>query len=147
LGYTHHDAISVTGSGGLAGGSAGSESQVIWPSGDKIENIHVNIMPVTTGAANFYTIAPVAGTVSAISSYSVSAGTGRAVTVTVGSAGAILMDTGAVAANGTIGVPVAMTNSSGTTTIASGASMKVAIASCATAQVQVACLITITPTA
>ena len=148
MGYTHHDSLSTTGSGGFAVGSASAgETQVIWPSGNAKQTIQTNLWPVTTAAANTYITAPIAGTVAAFVNYSVSAGTGRAVTVVVGSAGAILMDTGAVAANATIGVPVVTTNSSGTTTIDADASIRVALESCGTAQVNVACTIVITPTA
>jgi len=140
MGYTHFS--KPCGVDGLYVGAKGSERSVVTTG-----NIPVTIMPVTTGAADVYVVAPVAGTVTGYAAYSVSAGTGRAVTVTVGSAGAILLDTGAVAANGTIGVPVTMTNSSGTTTITAGGSIGVHIASCATAQVAVTCMLTITPTA
>jgi len=157
MGYTHFDKISVKNGGDFAVGSAGSETVVISSAGVHqtsagtdllgVVPLHVNIMPVTTGAATVYLSAPIAGTVTGYTNFSVSAGTGRVTTVTVGSAGAILLGTAVTGANGTIGVPVAMTNTSGTTTIAAGGAISAAVASCATAQVSVGVTLIFTPTA
>ena len=140
MGFTHNDKI--CGVNGVYTGAKGSEVAIPTTS-----SLSILIKPVTTGAAAVYTVAPISGTVSGYTCYGVAAGTGRAVTVTVGSAGAILLDTGAVAAQTTLGTPVAMTNSSGTTTIGAGESIGIHIATCATAQVNVTATLIFTPTA
>jgi len=140
LGQTHFD--KVCGVNGVYVGAKGSEVSV-----PTVASVHVNLMPVTTGAASTFIVAPIAGTVSGYVAHSVSAGTGRVTTVTVGSAGDILCETAVTAANATIGVPVVLTNTSGTTTIAKGASMKVSTLSCGTAQVSIGVALTFTPTA
>ena len=137
MGYTHFS--KVVGVNGVFTGEKGSEVQIT-------PTTNVSLYPVTTGAATAFTVAPVSGTISGYTCYSVAGGTGRAVTVTAGSAGAILLDTSAVAAQGTTGTPVVMSNSSGTTTVTAGNSLGIHLATCATAQVAVNVVLVFTPT-
>ena len=146
MGYTHFDKISTT-SGYAVGTSTAGETLLIGASGDVKSSVSTILAAASTAAVYGYLAAPAAGTVSGYATYSVSAGTGRAVTVTVGSAGAILLQTGAVAASGTQGKAVTMSNTSGTTTVSAGQTMKIALASCATAQITVGVTLIFTPSA
>ena len=160
MGYTHFDAISAK-TGAIALGAKGSETVAISSAG-----VHqtaagtelLGVVPMTvmlypdavgdsTAAMVTYCTAPIAGTVSGYVSYTVSAGTARAVTVLVGSAGAVLLETGAVGAQGTQGAVTTMTNSSGTTSVSAGQSLGVNLGACATAQPSVGVTLYFTPTA
>ena len=151
MGFTHNDKL--CGVNGLFTGAKGSELQVAATGGllQSVVLVTSNEL-VSAGtsclATTRYLVAPFAGAVTGYVVASVSAATGRTVTVTIGSAGAVLLEapTAFLTSNGTIGVPVTMTNTSGTTTITAGGSMSVAFASLATAQT-VACNVIVTRTA
>ena len=142
MGYTHHDAISITGSGGIAVGSATAGETVIVTQGGvhqtSLGTSLLGVVPVAvtlTGAGTTaYASAPIAGNVTGYANYAVSTGTGRAISVSTGSAGADLCATGAVGVQGLIGASVTMTASSGGNTVTEGQVISVAMATCATAQ-------------
>jgi len=145
MGSTHFD--KVVGVNGLFTGAKGSEVGVADSSG--LFQDYVFTAQSTT-ASTVYVVSPIAGSVAGYCASSVSAGTGRTLTVTVGSAGAVLLEAPAAGAyitsNGTIGIAVVMANTSGTTTISAGQSMSIAFASVGTAQTQT-CTVIVSRTA
>lgn len=157
MGLTHFDGVSV-GSSGLAVGTASAGETVVITSAGAHQTtagteltgavaLSIDLVAGSTAAVTYYTVAPIAGDVTGYAVWQVSAGTGRAVTVTVGSAGAELLQMSALGASGTIGAVSTLSNTSGTTAVTAGQAIKVALASCATAQVEVGCTLVFTPTA
>ena len=136
MGYTHFD--KVVGNNGIFVGSKGSET-ALTPSAT------VNVLAATTAAASQYIVAPIAGNVTGYVAFSVSAGTGRVVSVSDGSAGDNLCATAVTGVTGTVGAVITMSASSGGNTCTAGQALKVALASCATAQVQAGVTVLFTP--
>ena len=144
MGYTHHDAISATGTGGIAVGAKGSETRLIDSDGkfykasgtqlDTAEGIlNFNIVNAAGTGITQWFVAPYAATISANVTLSVSSGTGRTVAVVHGSAGDNALGLAATGATGTIGKVVALTASVVPTCTASEP-MRIVTSTCATAQ-------------
>jgi len=133
-GYTHFNKIS--GISGLYKGSAGAEILV---SGNE------GLITVSLGTANEFKSVkiPYQCTWTGYACYAVSAGTGRAITISLGSAGTEQGTTGAVGALGTNGQAVAITNSAGST-LAAGQLLGIALGTCATSQTDVTVILSLT---
>lgn len=161
MGYTHHDAIAVTGTGGLAFGTAtAGETRVIDSSGnitvagtltgsagvsyDTYQGVmtHAWVTASTAVAPSYYYTAPYACSVAGYVNFAVSSGTGRIVAVSHGSAGDNALAT-ASGISGSIGASVAMT-ASADVTFTAGEVMKCSLASCATVQTEVGLTILLT---
>lgn len=127
-GYVHFNKVS--GINGVFKGKPGSEVQI--SGGEGVLNCNL-----WTAAELRYFRVPYQCTWTGYAVYAVSAGTGRAVTISLDSAGAEQGTTGAVGALGTSGTAVAITNSAGST-LAAGQILKVTLGTCATAQTDVA---------
>lgn len=160
MGYTHFN--KVVGVEGIYVGAKGSETAVIASSGTisgsniiasgtvyKGSTINIGsaegmiVTSLWTANETQYFRVPYACTWTGYACYTVSAGTGRAVTVTLGSAGAEQGTTGAVGALGTQGAAVIITNSAGST-LAAGQVVKVTLGTCATSQTHVGVVLTLT---
>ena len=128
-GITHFNKVS--GNNGVYKGANGSEVLISGSEGVTT----VNLAQATTATVDYYIVAPYAASMSGYVVLSVSAGTGRVVTVNAGSAGAELGTTAITGVTGTIGAVIAFTGSANVT---AGQSLRVNLASCATAQVQAA---------
>jgi hypothetical protein len=152
MGYTHHDAISVTGSGGIAVGSASAGESVvintagaltlagaITATGDiTIGGVQQNtaqgvLQTASTDGGTTWHVSPYACNITASVALSVSSGTGRVVSVVHGSAGDNAASW-AGGASGTIGAVKAMT-ASAVPSLTAGEVFRVVQASCATAQI------------
>lgn len=119
----------VSGINGVYKGANGSEVLISGSEGVML----INIAQATTATVDTYITAPYAASLSGYVALSVSAGTGRVVTVNAGSAGAELGTTAVTGVTGTIGAAVAFT---GSANCSAGQVLRVNLASCATAQVQ-----------
>jgi hypothetical protein len=139
MGFTHFD--KVCGVNGVYVGAKGSETGVFAGT-----SVLVNVTEASTAANTQYIVAPIAGAVTGYAALSVSAGTGRVVSVALGSAGDNLCATAVTGVTGTIGASVVMSASSGGNTCTAGQALRVVLASCATAQVQVGVTVVFTPT-
>ena len=155
MGYSHFDGIAVTGSSGLAVGSATAGETVIIDSSGNIydggsvqQNTAQGVMQhswvtaSTAAASDYYFTAPYACSVSGYVNFAVSSGTGRIVAVAHGSAGDNALAT-ASGVTGSIGASVAMT-ASADVTFTAGEVMKCSLASCATTQTEVGLTVMLT---
>ena len=151
MGYTHHDKI--VGVNGVFTGAKGSEVKVAdggvlykGTSGSEVAitgNEGIITVSMATGSELRFARVPYQCTWTGYACYAVSAGTGRAVTITLGSAGAEQGTTGAVGALGTIGQTTVITNSAGST-LAAGQILGIALGTCATAQTDVTVVLALT---
>ena len=171
MGYTHFD--KVDGVNGLFTGAKGSEQKIAaagilytGTAGSEVKVADNGVLykgtsgseVAITGSEGLITLvydsaggvgqtvpyftAPYNASLAGYVNFSVSAGTGRQVTVTTLSGGAV-GTTAVIAANGTVGVPVAMTFSADLT---AGSGYLVAMTSCATAQTGVTVNLILTKT-
>jgi len=141
MGYTHHEAISATGTGGFAVGAKGSETRIITEDGDiydgdgVIQNTAQGVITTTsTDGGTTWHVAPYACDVTAYVTASVSSGTGRTVSVVHGSAGDNVCSAAIGGASGTVGVVFTMT-ASAVPSLTALEPFRVVQTTCATAQV------------
>jgi len=158
MGYSHHDSISVTGSGGFAVGSAtAGESVVISTAGNitvagsvtatgavTSEGVNLNDSNCTfcntftwstTATQSWYTVAPVAGNISTgYLVHPVATGTSNKVEVLHGTAGAAILTFAAAAA--TVGT-ITTDTATGTVAVTAGELLKVTMTASATSTNQV----------
>jgi len=141
MGYSHHDAISVTGTGGFAVGSkVDGETRIIDSSGNISDgngiqqNVSQGVMSLaqqTDGGTGWH-IAPYDCDVTGYVCLSVSSGTGRVVSVAHGSVGDDLMAWSG-GTTGTIGVVIALT-ASAVPSLTAQEPFRLVVGTCATAQ-------------
>ena len=113
---------------------AGAYSTVVLRQDAEYGRIVIPVVAAAGATGTFYITVPSACTIgSGYLNCSVSAGSGRSMTVSHGSAGDDLMAVATFTSNGTIGVAIAFT-ASATTTVTAAEVLKVSWTSCATAQ-------------
>jgi hypothetical protein len=157
MGYTHHDAISITGTSTARGYAVGSatvgETIVITAAGVHKSSaggaipLGVSIaVPISADNTVNYSVAPIAGAVTGYVSWGVSTGTVHSVVIKSGSAGSAITSTGTIGVVATVGYASPFVAAGNDNTVTAGETISIHMADCATNQALTMAVLTFTPT-